>query len=246
MTAATLTYVIPVYNQEGVLRERMGRLLEQLEPRPGCEIVMVENGSSDDSAQLTRTLVREYSGSVRFSAVSSSTGLGAAFRRGIGLAGADYIVLTAADLPFGFSDVEAWQRRRPPPRIAIGSKGHPDSRIDVDPLRRLMSTGFSWLRRALLGLRGRDTQGTIIIERALALRILPLLQCDDYLVSTEIVAWAARMGVQAVELPVDYPRHGGRSTVSPVRDSLRMALGLWRLRGRLRQSANVAHDERHQ
>jgi hypothetical protein len=40
------------------------------------------------------------------------------------------------------------------------------------------------------------------------------------------------MGVTTVELPVTYTASGG-STVSPLRDSLRMARGLFSLRRRL-------------
>jgi dolichyl-phosphate beta-glucosyltransferase len=234
VSESSFSYVVPVHNQETVLRERMTRLFRHLEAYPGSEVIMVENGSTDGSAALTATLVAEHSGQVAVSAVSSATGLGAAYRRGIALATADVIVLTAADLPFGFSDLDAWRQTQSRPPLAIGSKGHRDSMIDVDRTRRLMSAGFRLWRRLLIGVRARDSQGTLIIDRELAMRILPHLRCDDYLVSTEIVAWAAAEGVIARELPIRYTRQPGPSTVSPIADSLRMALGVWRLRGRLR------------
>jgi glycosyltransferase involved in cell wall biosynthesis len=234
MTESAFSYVVPVHNQEAILRDRMTRLFQRLAAFPGSQVIMVENGSTDGSADVAARLATEYRGELSVSAVSSPTGLGAAYRRGISLATANVIVLTAADLPFGFTDLDAWRAAVPPLALAIGSKGHRDSMIDVDRTRRLMSAAFRLWRRLLIGVRARDSQGTIIIDRELAMRILPHLRCDDYLVSTEIVAWAAAEGVIARELPIRYTRQPGPSTVSPIADSLRMAVGVWRLRGRLR------------
>ena len=94
-----------------------------------------------------------------------------------------------------------------------------------------MTGGLSVRREALVGL-GVDTRGWIFIQRSLALSILPRLQIGDYLSGVEINAWAIREGVTPVEIPVLYTA-SGRSTVSPVRDSINMAMGLIALRHRL-------------
>jgi hypothetical protein len=94
-----------------------------------------------------------------------------------------------------------------------------------------MSAGFGMLRARLIGL-DLDTQGSVLIERSLAQTLLPHLRAGDYLIGAEINLWAVHLGVTPVEVPVVYVA-SGRSTVSPLRDSVAMATGLFALRRRL-------------
>jgi len=228
-----LSYVVPVHNQEAVLPDTVPRLVAHLRNHPGSEVLLVENGSTDGSMAVCVALASTLdSPGVRVQAASSARVLGHALRRGMEIACGDVLVLTAADLPFGFSDLDAYIATRPAPMLAIGSKAHPDSRVTARHLRQVMSRVFRVLRRLILGLRVRDSQGTILIQAQLARRILPYLRCSGFLISTEVIYAAERAGAVAVELPITYTA-GGTSTVSPLRDSARMAFGLLSLRRRL-------------
>ena len=233
MTGVRLSYIVPVHNQEAVLPGTVSRLVARLRDHPGSEVLLVENGSTDGSPAVCVALAAAAdTPGLRVQAANSARGLGHALRRGVELAGGDVIVLTAADLPFGFSDLDAYLATRPAPLLAIGSKAHPQSHVTTSWLRQLMSGMFRVLRLLILGLHVRDSQGTILIQSSLARRILPYLRCGGFLITTEIVYAAQRAGEAAVELPVTYTA-GGTSTVSPVRDSARMAFGLLSLRRRL-------------
>ena len=233
-TAPRLSYVLPVHNDEHALPAEVARLVERLDGIPGSEVILVENGSGDRSAAVCAQLVATYRAHVtRVVATNSAQGLGHATRRGLELFSGDYVCLTASDLPFGFTDLDAVLDMRPLPALALGSKGHPESEVRVPPMRALMSAGFRHLREAVVGVRAADTQGSLFLSAPLARSILPHLRCGDFLIATEVVCWADRLGVIGVEVPVVY-RASGRSTVSPVRDSLRMASGLFALRRRLR------------
>lgn len=113
----------------------------------------------------------------------------------------------------------------------LGSKSHPELQVETSFMRRTMSAGFNVLRRGLVGI-DMDTQGTMFISRPLAMTLLPRLRIGDYLIGAEINCWAIREGVTPVEIPVVYTA-SGRSTVSPLRDSTNMAIGLVALRRRL-------------
>lgn len=235
-----LSYVVPVHNQDLVLRQSVERLVARLRDFPGSEVLLVENGSTDTSPALCAELAsNDPHGTVTVRAVRSPQGMGYALRRGIELAAGDVLVLTAADLPFGFTDLDAYLRERTRPRLAIGSKAHRFSRTRIPMLRRVMSESFRLLRRAVLGLRVRDSQGTILIDASLARTLAPRLQCVDFLITTEIVAWAVHLGTVPVELPVTYAASGA-STVSPWRDSMRMAAGLFALRRRMHGAEKIA------
>lgn len=229
-----ITYVLPVHNQERVIESSVQRLLARLHSFPGSEVILVENGSTDTSPALCAQLAGSSADDgVTVRVTQSATGLGNALQRGLAVATGDILVLSAADLPFGFTDLEALLATEPRPRLAIGSKAHPRSRTRIPAVRRTMSEAFRLLRFAVIGLRVRDSQGTILIDAQLAREIAPRLRCGDFLISTEIVAWGALLGARPVELPITYRATTG-STVSPLGDSLRMARGLFALRHRLR------------
>ncbi|HEX3110105.1 MAG TPA: hypothetical protein VHU41_13510 [Thermoanaerobaculia bacterium] len=165
---------------------------------------------------------------------TDARGIGAGYRLGIEQANAEVCVLSASDLPFGFTDIDAFLALTP--RLAIGSKAHPDSVLaGWGVKRRAAGFAFYLLRRTLLG-RGtpHDSQGTILIETALAKRLLPDVRSDDYFFSLEIVTLAIAQGVQAIELPVTLEANSGPSSVSLVNDSVQLAKKTWLLRKRLR------------
>lgn len=238
MAGLTISYLVPIYNEEAVLARTAAEIAARLDGHPGSEVVLVENGSTDRSPQLVEELATALSTpNVRVVASHSAKGYGNAMRHGIDLAAGDLLVITAADLPFGFSDLDEALAQQPRPALMIGSKAHPRSLVAVSAKRKAMSSAFRLLRRLALGLDVGDSQGTILIDRALAVRIRPRLASADFFFSTELIALATRLGVAPVELPVDYrnPRPG--STVRPLHDGLRMARAVFELRPRLGAAA---------
>jgi dolichyl-phosphate beta-glucosyltransferase len=229
-----VSYLVPVYNEERALPDTARAIVERLAGLPGSELIMVENGSTDTSPDLVERLAAELSSpAVTVRAAHSTKGYGNAMRHGIDLAEGDLLVITAADLPFGFSDLDAALALDPRPALMIGSKAHPASLVAASFKRRLMSQAFRLLRRAVIGLRVGDSQGTILVDRSLARRVRPHLVAGDFFFSTELIAIAEGLGATAVEIPVDYSRPRPGSTVRPLEDGLRMARALLDLRRRL-------------
>ena len=164
---------------------------------------------------------------------TDAKGIGAGYRLGIKHATEPYVVLSASDLPFGFTDVDAFRGHR----LAIGSKAHPRTQLPGYGFVRRAATRTFWLvRRAILGKSTpKDSQGTILIETALAKRVVDRVEADDYFFSLELVTLCIREeGVNAVELPVRYVPTGDASSVNLVSDTIEMVRKTWRLRRRLR------------
>jgi dolichyl-phosphate beta-glucosyltransferase len=227
-----VSYVVPVHNQVADLRRTVRLLVERLWHLPGSEVILVENGSTDGSGPLCLSLAAMFDGDdVAVRVTTSAKGLGFAWRRGIAIARGETLVLTAADLPFGFTDLDGYLGMSPRPLLVMGSKTHPGSQVETSLARRTLSEGFGLLRAGLLGVN-IDTQGTVIMGRSLAMALLPRLRSGDFLIGAEINCWAIREGVTPVEIPVVYAA-SGRSTVSPLRDSGKMAIGMFALRRRL-------------
>ena len=233
------TYSLAVHNSAAHLEVNVRAVAERLRVFESAEIVLVENGSTDRSLDIARNLAAELTRpglQVRVDSVEK--GLGHAHRRGLALAGGRHVLVMGVDIPFGFSDLDQWLGMQPRPALVLGSKSHPASRSATGTGRRLTSLAFRAARSALLGIGAADTQGSIIIDGDLAHRVEPQLRCTDYLVTTEIVAWAMHFGAVALEIPVDYP-DAGRSTVSPIGDGMRMLRGMVALRRRLRHTAGA-------
>lgn len=242
-----VVYVLPVHNEETILASSVARVVERLRESDGAEIFLVENGSTDASWRIAREL-EAAGGPVPVRAFSEpNAGIGYAYHRGLEEALARYgpsserwAVLTAADLPFAFTDLDAAAALLDGTsgRMMIGSKAHPSSDADMGPKRRAMSAVYRLARRAVLGMHVGDSQGSIFLRLDLAGELVPRIASRNFFYSTELCHYAERAGETIVELPVVLDRERRASTVRPWRDGTNMARQLWELR-RLTRSSNA-------
>jgi glycosyltransferase involved in cell wall biosynthesis len=229
----TLSVVVPACNAAGTLETTLTDLLDLPGGAPR-EIVVVENGSQDSTWELLERLQKdwEHPGTALI-ALRSERGIGAAYRTGAAVTSGNRVLLTADDLPFGSSDVEAVLACRSLPRFAIGSKAHPRSRVSRTVARRLATGVFRLARRLVLGLDVGDTQGTFLIDGELARRLVAATTVAGFGMTTELVALAAREGDRPVELPVVLRERHGPTRINWITDSMAMLLNLLQLRRRL-------------
>ncbi len=226
-----LSVVVPAHNSGDRLRISLETLAAELDHHD-VEVIIVENGSHDDTWDRAQQLSQQ-SYPFPVLACQSATGLGAAYHEGIRRASGQVVLLTADDLPFGVSDIQAWRRRNLPQALVIGSKAHRSSVVPRGIVRTLMSGGFRLLRLAVLGMRVADCQGTLFAPRSWLVEQLPKLQETGYLSSTEIVYLAQLQRLATVEIPVTLAdSHASGQTRIRCRDIRDMAAGLLRLRRR--------------
>ena len=223
--------------------ERILVTLELLQQVPKdtlvSEILLCHNGQSLSSGQESQ--VRKRLCRTAQLLHTDRKGIGAGYKQGIRSASARFVVLSASDLPFGFSDLRSFLERRSQTgkcsQFSIGSKAHPGSRIGgYSFLRRLASIAFWQLRVLLLGpTTPRDSQGSLIVETALAKRLVDRCRHDNYFFSVEMITLAQREGIKLEELPIVLEHHhGGASSVSLLRDGYEMSKNLYNLRRRLK------------
>lgn len=168
---------------------------------------------------------------------TTDKGIGAGYKLGIRHAREEFVVLSADDLPFAWTDIASFEKAGRPD-FAIGSKAHPGSR---QPLGRGLSRhvgtfGFLMLRRLLLGWNTpKDSQGSLIIRTTIAQSLLPDLTYDHYLSSLELATLHLKRGGEVVEVPIQVDDIPHASSVSVVKDGMRMAMELVDLRRRVRK-----------
>lgn len=237
----TVLYILPVHNEAAVLRRNVERLCTRLSSEAGTSVLLVENGSVDRSWDVTREIAGEHGPVPVLAFQEPSAGLGYAYDRGLrealashGQSANHFAVLTAADLPFGFSDLDAaWPHLESGEhRALMGSKANPGSTGPRNPKRWAMSLVYRAVRRIAVGMKVGDSQGSVFIRLDLAAELVPLIRSRDFFYTTELCYFAERAGEHILELPIAIEGEQRKSTVRPFRDGTRMARQLLELRRR--------------
>jgi glycosyltransferase involved in cell wall biosynthesis len=223
-----LSVVIPAHNSAAVLERTVDRLLHRL-AADQAEILVVENGSTDDTARIARNLAAAHGNVI---ALTSPTGMGEALRVGIAASSGRRVLLTADDLPFGFDDLDGARKLPDEPPIVIGSKAHPDSCTPRGVARAVSTWGFRTLRRLVLRSHVGDSQGTILADGEWLRGIVGGLDAAGFLFSTQLCYVAELQGLKIVEVPVRLDESHGDQKASTVRlvDVWRMGVGIVALR----------------
>lgn len=227
-----ITFVVPAHNSEPVLESTWHALRERLPA--DAEVVAVENGSTDETWQILQEIAADRGpDDPELQILRSEKGLGNALRTGILASSGERLVLTADDLPFGFSDLSSYEKLQSPSPVVVGSKAHPDSVVPRGTGRGIMSAGFRGLRRMLLSSRTGDSQGTLLVDADFARKFAEVSQESGYLWSTELIYAAECAGLPVQEVPVvlseAHDAHATRVRTSDVTDMIK---GLARLRRR--------------
>lgn len=206
-TTATLI-VLPCYNE----REALDRVLRAVHREaPGCDTLVVDDGSLDDSAAIAATL----SPCLR---LPMNLGIGAAVQAGIKYAarnGYDVCIQVDADGQHPPSQIRMLQdaHRLSRANLVIGSRFLEDSGFKSSATRRAGIRVIHWSLRALFGRRITDpTSGFRLMDRA-AIELFSRDYPKDFPepIST---ARALRHGFVVQEVPVAMePRRSGRSSI---------------------------------
>ncbi|MCZ4516976.1 glycosyltransferase [Rhodococcus ruber] len=232
-----LSVVIPAHNSARVIESTVEAFADYLSGRT-AEIIVIENGSTDATADISRRLHDRWANpTVSLVVLTSAKGMGNALRLGVEHSRGDRVLLTADDLPFGFDDLNAaaqlTSETGSTPLVAIGSKAHPKSAVERGVLRAVMTFGFTSLRRIVLGTRTGDPQGTFIVDGTLLRAVAPELIEPGFLFTTELDYAVELAGVRPVELPVRLSEsHRSEPSRVAIGDVVKMARGLLSLRGR--------------
>ena len=199
-----LTVVLPAHNEAGMLEEAVGEVVNGLRERPrSFEVVVVENGSTDDTAAIANRLAGAWA-EVRTLSLPEPD-YGRALRAGLLAAVGDVVVNFDVD----FCDLGFLDRAVPMvegadgPAVVVGSKRSAGSGDTRGWQRRLVTGVFSSLLRVGFGLTVSDTHGVKAMRRA---AVAPLAQhCRNGadLFDTELILRAERAGERIGEIPVD-------------------------------------------
>ncbi len=228
------TIVIAAYNEEERLPESLGKILAYLSgTRHAAEVVVVDDGSTDNTAALVRDLARSMPG-LSLISYPQNRGKGYALRKGVQSSRGAFVLVTDADLSTPIEELENLKRHlaQKSHQIAIGSRALPASDVvKAQPVwRRGMGRLFNRLVRLLVIDDFKDTQcGFKLFSGDVARRLFSQARIDRFAYDVEILALAKKHGYPVVEVPVRW-RNCAASKVNPALDSLQMLTDLARIR----------------
>jgi len=225
-----LSIVIPIHNEADFVADAVKELARQvadLEPRP--EILLVENGSTDDTRAIAGTFESEVSG-LRVLALPEPD-YGAAMREGFLAAKGDWVVAFDIDY-FSRAFIDAVLRSEAD--VILASKRDPEAEDQRTFVRRLGTSVFNLLLRILFGSRVTDTHGMKAIRRTVIEEFVPQTVSSQDLFDTELVLRAERAGATIQEVPavVEELRPARSSFLKRVPRTLAGLMRLRRLLGR--------------
>ncbi len=240
MLDAPLSVVIPAYDEAA----RIGRTLDRVrahlaEHHPGSEVLVVDDGSADETAARVEDAARAGSAAaggdpaIRCLRQPSNRGKGAAVRAGVLAATRPYVLMSDADLSTPIEEVSRLLAAvAGGADVAIGSRALPGSRIEISqPLHRVvMGKSFNKLMRSVTFLGVIDSQcGFKLFPLEVAHRLFAPARIDGFAFDVEVLWLARRAGMRIAEVPVRWV-NDPRSTVQPVRHSAQMLRDVLRIR----------------
>ncbi len=237
-----ISIVIPSYNESSRIGATLSAIRAYAEQNlADWEIIVVDDGSSDNTADVARSTIPD---SQRLVVVSNpgNRGKGFSTKNGCAHARFPYVLMSDADLSTPIEELEKLAVHAAPDTVVIASRGMAGSNLEVrQPLyRELMGRVFNLMVRIFVIGGISDTQcGFKLFGPEVVRNLMPLLQTDRFAFDVEILARARQMGYPIHEVPVRW-RNDDRTRVSALSDSAGMFMDMLAVRRMVNRSPGPA------
>ena len=200
-----LSLCMPAFNEEGSIADTLDAALAILpELMSRFEIIVVNDGSTDRTAEIVRLYARQ-DDRVRLVQHETNRGYGAAVSSGLRAAAGDLVAFTDSDGQFSLLDLPQLLLRIEDKDVAIGYRYR---RAD-NSLRRFNAWAWNRLVGLLLGIHVQDLDCAFKLFRREVVERL-CLTATGACISAEIMVQCTRAGLRIGEVPVThYPRYQG-------------------------------------
>jgi dolichyl-phosphate beta-glucosyltransferase len=238
--SASLSIIVPAYNEAARLEETLRGVVDYLrQNRPQAEVIVVDDGSSDQTAELARRAFQD-SGDLRTSVISykSNLGKGRAVRLGLLAARGDVALFSDADLSTPISEmpklIDPIVNRQSD--VTFGSRALDRKLIGVHQSWRREQGGrvFNLVVRVATGMPFWDTQcGFKAFRMSVCRPLIEAATIDRFGFDVELLYLAFRAGLTLKEIPVRWDHNEG-SKIALITDSFKMVneVGLIRQQAR--------------
>ena len=227
-----LSVVIPVFNEATNIAKNIKEIDRTLNDF-GCsyEIIALDDCSKDNSYAVLNDLKKEIPNLI-VKRNSKNFGKGRALKKAFKYTSGDLIAWLDADLdlhPFQIKtlyDIMVLDDAD----IVIGSKMHPNSKLNYPFHRKVVSTAAYLVTYFLFNLPCHDTQtGIKIFKRCVLEQVFPRILIKKFAFDLEVLVNAHHLGFSIAEAPIvlDSQREFGRVGARAIIDSLLDVLAVW-------------------
>lgn len=227
--------VIPMYNEEKIAADATkvySEYLDSLYPEQNYEIIFVNDGSNDKSAEIINDFGHPC---VKLIGYDVNRGKGCAVRTGVLKASGDIILYTDCDNAYGTDAIgrAIGQLKNTGSDIVIGSRNiSADGYSGYTFMRKLMSKIYIKVISLLTGFKHSDSQcGIKCFTRDAAHSIFAECTTDGFAFDLEVLILADMKKLKISEMPVVIiNQRQSKSKVNPVSDAIKMINDVLRIK----------------
>jgi glycosyltransferase involved in cell wall biosynthesis len=211
-----LSLVVPAYKQEKTILKDIRSLDKVLSSFPyDHEIIVVVDGFLDKTFEKVKTIKNN---NIKVIGYEKNQGKGFAIRRGIEKARGDVIGFIDAGMDLDPSEISImlnimdWNKAD----IVLGSKLHPESKVNYPIARLILSWGYRTLTHLLFGFKVRDTQvGLKFFKKKVAKDVFSRILIKRFAFDVEVLAVSYELGYTKIyEAPIKLNFRGANSITS--------------------------------
>jgi len=222
-----VSIVIPAYNEAKRIESTIRRLFQEIKDL-NFEVVVSEDGSTDETPLILERLKKEYGDRIVIVHTKRRLGKGKGFLRGVMHSRGRYVILLDADYPTNAETlINIVKHLRRGYDIVVGSRAHELSVLDppAPPLREAMGRVFNSIVRLLFRIKIHDTQCGVKGFKKKVFSLIGPVQFKNFVFDVEILVKAQTCNMKVKEIPIYWSSKVG-SKVKVVRDAMIMLNGL--------------------
>lgn len=201
-----ISVILPAYNEEDSIGDVIKETVKALnEITYSWEIVVVDDGSKDSTFAIAKEFAKN-DRRIRAISYGRNMGKGFALKYGFEHSRGDLVVFMDADLDLHPRQIKKFIEvmEREKADVVVGSKRHPESKVNYPLKRRVLSDIYFLMVKTLFNLGVRDTQvGLKLFKRKVLRDVMPRILVKRYAFDVEVLANAVRRGYKIVEAPVE-------------------------------------------
>jgi len=220
---ATLSIIIPAYNEEKAIGEIIGRILKEKENISksstiiDVELIIVDDGSKDKTAEIAK----QYS-EVKVVTHKTNQGYGAALKSGFNVARGELLAFLDADGTYPPESLVCLCQAiiEKNADIVIGSRLSGGEKSKMPKIRYIGNRIFAFLLSWVADKKVIDSaSGIRILKREILSKLYPLPDGLDF--TPAMSTRAIYENLKILEIPIAYEERVGQSKLNPVKDGIR-------------------------
>ena len=216
------TIIIPCFNEANAIEQTVRQIIETLsfERDRTWEVIVVDDGSTDESKERLRTLSQEQQQApLRVVMHSRNLGYGAALKSGIQRSRSELICITDADGTYPNERIPELLKLAEERDMVVGARIGQD--VKYSKIRSIPKMVLVPWVSFLCGSHVPDmNSGLRVFRRDAAMRYLKILP-DGFSFTTTITICFLRNRRDVLFTPINYSKRIGRSHIKPIKDTLR-------------------------